>query len=274
MAAKRLTRKEMVRQDRIQQTLTETSSWLVRNLNYILTTVVIVLVAITTTYLWQSYQQSVQADLQTKFSDALAKYHATITEEVEDELSDSAEAAASRPRTKYEFASARERSEAALAAFQELSVEYSGERLGALSNYYVGLTLIDLERLDEAKSALEALIAESKYSGITNLARNAMAQLAVSAGNEEEAIRLLNDILDEPSPNFPQQLVLTRLAQSCEAVGDYESALRNYRRISAEYAGSAFATKSDARIEYLELRGVKLEEEEAGEEDQPSETPQ
>ena len=71
----------MVRQDRIQQTLTETSSWLVRNLSYILTTVALVLVAIVASYLWQTYQQSVQAELQTRFSDALAKYHASVEEE-------------------------------------------------------------------------------------------------------------------------------------------------------------------------------------------------
>ena len=217
MAAKRLTRKEMVRQDAIQQTLTETSGWLVRNLSYILAAVAIVLVSLIAAYLWTSYQQSVETELQTKFSDALAKFHATITEEV---LEDAADIQTTQtPKTKYEFATAQERSEKALAAFEELSEEYSGLRLGSLSQYYMGLSMIDLEKLDEAKTVLSSLVSDSEFPDITNLARNSLVQLAVSEGSQQEAIRLLKEILDEPSLNFPEQLVLMRLAQSYEAVG-------------------------------------------------------
>ncbi|MGW8178703.1 MAG: tetratricopeptide repeat protein [bacterium] len=272
MAAKRLTRKEMVRQDRIQQTLTETSGWLVRNLSYILAAVAIVLVSLAAVYLWTSYQESVESELQTKFSDALAKYHATVTEEVLEDSSNNQPP--QDPATKYEFATTQERSESALAAFKELSEEYSGLRLGALSKYYMGLTLMDLEKPDEAKSVLSSVISDSEFPDISNLARNSLVQLAVSEGNEKEAIRLLKEILDKPSLNFPEQLALTRLAQSYEAVGEHEEALRTYRKLSAEYAGTSFANKSDARIEYLELRGVTIEEEEPGEEIESSETPE
>ena len=261
----------MVRQDRIQQTLTETSGWLVRNLSYILAGIAIVMVALLASYLWQSYQQSVQAELQASFSDALAKYHASVVEEEDDQLPpDPADAEANQaPRTKYEYETAQERSEKALSAFRELSEEYSGMRLGALSQYYVGLALIDLDKLDEAKTALTSLISEAEFPDITNLARNAMVQVSVSEDNGQEAIRLLNKILEEPSPNFPQQMVLTRLAQNYEAVGDFEAALRNYKKISAEFAGSTFATKAESRIEYLELRGVTVEAEGPEEETQP-----
>jgi len=127
--------------------------------------------------------------------------------------------------------------------------------------------------LDEAQEVLSSLIAKSEFSDISNLARNALVQVAVSENDEEEAIRLLNEILEEPSPNFPQQMILTRLAQSYESVGDYEAALRTYRRVTAEYAGSSFATKSKAKVDYLELRGVSVGEEKL-EEDQGSETPE
>ncbi len=269
MAAKRLTRKEIVRKDRIQQTLTETSGWLVRNLTYILGIAAILILAVGATYLWRSFQQSSQAEVQNKFSDALAKYHARVAEE-EDFSSDSAEVEGSPPSTKYEYATAQERSEAALSAFREVTEEYPGTRLGTFAQYYVGLALIDLDIEAEAREELNSLIAEAKFPDIVNLARNALAQLAVSEGNEEEAIRLLNEILDEPSSNFPQQMVLMRLAESYEAVGDSQAALRTYRRVSAEYPGSTFATKSDAKIDALELRGVTVEEDEL----QPPETPE
>ena len=271
MAAKRLTRKEIVRQDRIQQTLTETSSWLVRNLNYILITAAILVLSLATGYLWQSYQQSRQAELQTRFSDALAKYHGTVAEQQQAEETESAGAETSPfPATKYEFSSTQERSESALSDFRELSEQYPGTRLGTFANYYVGLTLIDLEKTDEAKQVLSSIVADSEYSDIANLARNALAQLEISEGHWEEAIRLLNEILNDLSSTFPQQMILARLAQSYEAVGDNEAALRTYRKISAEYSGSSFATKADSRIEYLELRGVTVEEEE----EKPSETPE
>jgi len=275
LAAKRLTRKEIVRQDVIQQTLTETSSWLVRNLSYIFAIVAIVLVTILVGYLWQTYQQSVEAELQTKFSDALAKYHASVTEAEDIQSQDQANPEASQvPSPKYEFATAKERSEQALSAFSELSEDYSGMRLGVLSQYYVGLTLIDQDKLEEAKTVLSSLVAESEFADISNLARNALVQVAVSENDDKEAIRLLKEILEEPSPNFPQQMILMRLAQNQETTGDYEAALRNYKRISAEYAGSSFATKAQTKIDYLEIRGVSVEEERPAEEDQASETPE
>jgi predicted negative regulator of RcsB-dependent stress response len=275
LAAKRLTRKEIVRQDVIQQTLTETSSWLVRNLSYIFAIVAIVLVTILAGYLWRTYQQSVEAELQTKFSDALAKYHASVTEEEDIQSPDQASPEASQaPSPKYEFATAGERSEQALSAFRELSEEYSGMRLGVLSSYYVGLTLVDQNELEEAKTVLSSLVAESEFADISNLARNVLVQVAVSEGDDEEAIRLLREILEKPSPNFPQQMILMRLAQNQEATGDYEAALGNYKRISAEYAGSSFATKAQARIDYLEIRGVSVEEENPAEEVEALETPE
>jgi predicted negative regulator of RcsB-dependent stress response len=272
LAAKRLTRKEIVRQDRIQQTLTETSSFLLRNLKYIITAAAMVLVALAATYLWRTYQQSVEAELQARFSDALAKYHASITQLEDEELPDpSAAESPQPPATKYEFATLDERSENSLVAFRQLSDEYPDKRLGMLARYYVGLTLIDLERFDEARDALNSVIDESDSADICNLARNALAQLAVGEGNQEEAIRLLNEILEEPSRNFPEQIVLMRLAENYEAVGDYQSALRNYKRISAEFAGSTFAQRSDARIDYFELRGITIEEDDTEEEDPSSE---
>jgi predicted negative regulator of RcsB-dependent stress response len=271
LAAKRLTRKEIVRQDRIQQTLTETSGFLVRNLKHIFVGVALLLVAIAATYLWRTYQSSVQEELQAKFSDALAKYHASVTETDADELPDPAGSeSAELPGTKYEYATPEERSEQAREAFQELSEEYSGRRLGLLSQYYVGLTLVDLKRLDEAKTELKVVADNLDYKDIANMARNTLVQVAVSEGNAEEAIRLLNQILDEPSRNFPQQVVLARLAQNYEAVEDYQSALRSYRRISAEHAGSALANKAQARIDYFRLRGITVEED-AEEEEEPSE---
>jgi len=265
----------MVRQDRIQKTLTETSSWLVRNLSYILVTVGIVLVASAATYLWQRYQESVQAELQTEFSDALAMYHADVSEAQATADPRSPEAEAAPPtEARYQYDSTQERSEKALAAFRQLAEEYSGTRLATLSQYYVGLTLIDLGKPDEAKEALDPVIKNSEFPDIRNLARSALAQVAVSNDNPEEAIRLLNEILAEPSANFPEQMMLMRLAQGYEANGDEVAALKNYRRVSSEYAGSSLASASEARIKYLEVRGVTVEEAEASVDEKPSEAPE
>ena len=259
MAGKRLTRKEIVRQDRIQQTLTETSSWLVRNLNYLLLATGIVVLALLGVYLWQLYSQSVEDELQTKFSDALAMFHGSLA----DDQSASGlpgEEATPPNQTKYQFETAEERSEAALGAFRDLSEDYEGLRLGALARYYVALTLMDLEKPDQARSELEGLIAESEYPDINNMVRNSLVQIAVAHNDHEEAVAQLQKILDEPSPNFPQQVVLSRLAQSYEALGNDEEALKVYKQIKAEYAGTAAATESESRIKYLEFRGVSIEE--------------
>jgi hypothetical protein len=78
MAAKKLTRKEIVQQDVIRKTLTDTSNWAISNFKLLVGALVVVLATTAGVILWQQYSGSRQAQLQAAFADALEIYHAPV----------------------------------------------------------------------------------------------------------------------------------------------------------------------------------------------------
>jgi hypothetical protein len=248
LAAKKLTRKEIVREDAIRKTLTETSHWAVQNLNYLVAAAGLVVVSVVVFVAWQAYSSSRAEAMQAAFADAMAMFHAPLSDEDAEALEMDLRS------TKYEFESESERYEHSLAAFGEVAENYPGSRVGVLSRYYQALCLARLNRTDDSREVLGRVVRESRHPSITNLARNALAQHAVGEGNRAEAIDQFERILDEPSENFPQHLILMRLGQTLESMGDLEGAVARYRQVTTEHSGSASASEASLRIRRLEPR--------------------
>lgn len=251
MAAKRLTRKEIVQEDAIRKTLTETSGWLFRNINYILMVAGLIIVVALTSFIWKTYQDSRDAEAQIAFSDALEKFHAPVDEE--DQVDDPAQETSSPDQqTKYRFTTSQERYEESLEAFRTVAETYSGFWLGEMSRYYAGLSLIELDRTEDAKQELQTAIDESSWADVKNLARNALAQIAVAENNYEQAVQLYEQIVEESSANLPVDMALLRLARNLELTGNLQEALARYRQVTSEHAGSASATAAQAEVRRLE----------------------
>ena len=250
MAAKRLTRKEMVKEDAIRKTLTETSGWIIRNLNYILGAAGLIILIALVAFAWTTYQESRDAAAQIAFSDALEKFHAPVDEE--DQTDPAQDPNALDQQTKYRYTTAQERFEESLKAFRTVADEYSGFWLGEMSRYYAGLSLIELEMIEEAKQELQMAVDDSSGTDVKNMARNALAQLAVAEGNHEQAVELYEQIVTDSSAGLPVDLALMRLARNLEVTGNLEEALTRYRQITSEHAGSATATAAQNEVRRLE----------------------
>lgn len=250
MAAKRLTRKEIVQQDSIRKTLTETSHWAVEHSRTLVIGVVSVLAILLIGLGWQKYSQSQDDEIQAAFSDALAIYHAPLaTPEGEAPPEDQ-----NLLKPKYEFATTTERFEKALAAFNQISEDFSGSRIVDLSRFYAGLSLVELGRNDEAQKQFESLSADSSYPDVRNQALNSLAQLAAGANDPAKAAVYLQQIIDNPSENYPRQIVLARIGEALEASGDLQGALDRYRQITSEFVGTNAATAAQEQISRLEAR--------------------
>ena len=78
MALKRLSRKEIVQEDRIHARLSQISQWVLRNRNYLAAAAVVLVVVIVGLWALQGYRAGQAAETQGLFSDALELYHATI----------------------------------------------------------------------------------------------------------------------------------------------------------------------------------------------------
>jgi hypothetical protein len=67
-----------------------------------------------------------------------------------------------------------------------------------------------------------------------------------------EASELLEEILEDPAPSFPEESVLFRLAQDHETASNADEALKFYRRLLADYPSSRYAGEARERIQQLE----------------------
>lgn len=255
--ANKLTRKELVQEDVIRKTLTETSSWAVENLKLIALVVLLVIVGSLAVWGWRTWSEYRTEKVQTALAEALAIYHGEIRAA---DAGPDTRSAFEKP--KYSFTSEQERNEKALQAFQAVVEDYSGT-VAELAQYYVAVISYEMGQADEARRAMREVVNSAGSADIRNLARNALSQYLAAAGQKAESTALLDEILQEPSPNFPVQFALMALAKAEEEGGNLNRALELYRKVSAEHAGTPAASEAEERIRRLEFLVQETEQPQA-----------
>ena len=266
MALKRLSRKQIVQEDRIYARLSQISQWVLRNRSYLAAAAVVLVVVIVGLWALQGYRAGQAAETQGLFSDALELYHATIDkveekseekvegeEKVEKSAEEKAQARAQElANNRYRFQSDQERIQKAEKAFLELVQEHPDSQLGVLSRYYLALIARQTDRIEEAKEGLLWVIDNADAVDTKNLARNALAQILLGEGSAKEAADLLEQMVEEPSPNYPQQIILMSLGQSYEKAGNRDKAIEQYKKITSEFPTSQQSQEAQSRIDELE----------------------
>lgn len=247
MSPKRLTRKEMVQQDRIQQTLTQTSHWAVENRNLLIAAsigIILLVVAV-----WGGFRYvNAQAEARQKaFAEALEIYHAPVGAE---DLTP--QDAATQLESTYRFETDQERLERAGEVFSELAAEHRGTDIGDLALYYEALVLRQQGGLQQARDKLLSAVDSIENLKIRVLSRNLLAYLAQSLDEPELAINQLEKIVEEKSPNFPEDMILLRLAETYQAAGQSERAVATLKKLISEFPTSRLAREAQARIDQLE----------------------
>ena len=251
--ARRLTRKEIVQEDRIYSMLSGFSQWAVVNRTPLVMGSGIVVVSLLGFYLWQGYQESSNQEAQKLFAEALDTYHAPVKELAPDPDSESdGQDRPPEPPPEYRFDTVAERRDAAEMAFEKISDDYSGTRLGFFSRYYLGLIGRQNEDAGAARQHLKWVVDNSGDSDVRNLSRNVLADIALGEEKHEEALTYLQQLLGDPTPQVPEQTVLMRLARTHEALGNIEQALENYRKITNDYPTSSQADEAQSEIDRLE----------------------
>lgn len=242
---RRLTRKEIVQEDKIHATLSTIYGWSTLHTKWLVGTALLFLAGAVGIFFWRNYQESRRTEVQREFAEALEIHHAPVA----GESSGSSDTQSRESRQRFQ--SAQERHQKALARFEAIAGKYSSMSLGVLARYYVALNQRQLGRVKEAMETLRWVIEHAHDADIKNLARNALAQQALLENNREEAIKLLKEIA-ETSRLFPRPNVLLQLAQSYEARGNVEEAIKQYRKISSDYPASEQAREAQSKIAELE----------------------
>ena len=253
--ARRLTRKEIVQEDRIYSVLSGFSQWAVVNRTPLVVGSGIVVLSLLGFYLWQGYQESANQEAQKLFAEALDTYHAPVRElnpEPDSEPGAENPNQPPEPPPVYRFETVAERRAAAELAFEKISDDYSGTRIGFFSRYYLGLIGRHNDDTSKARQHLRWVVDNSGDSDVRNLSRNVLADIALGEENHEEALTHLQQLLGDPTPQVPEQTVLMRIARTHEALGNVEQALENYRKITNDYPTSSQAGEAQSEIDRLE----------------------
>lgn len=137
---------------------------------------------------------------------------------------------------------------ASLSAALETFEEIGGAGVRApemLARYYQGATLFHLDRPDEAKEELRAVVAElgpSDTLGAT--AQLLLARVQASTGHTDEAVSLLRALADQPASIVPPPQALLELGRIYRQAGRLDEAREQWQRIVEEYPDSAAAREA------------------------------
>lgn len=246
MAAKRLTRREIVQEDKIQAALSGIFTWSSQNRSLLIACFSIFLLSILGSWLWQDYQSGRSEEIQAQFGEALKIYHAPVVEDTPENSEDPI------IFDEYIFATDEERREKALEGFTAVVEDAPGTHLGLLARYYMGLLKQEMGQIGTAEEELNFVVRNSSEPQTRNLARHLLASIAESQDDRELASQLLEAILLEDTASFPKDTILLRLAQNHEAAGNAEKALTFYTRLTTEYPTSDDSQEAQRRLDQLE----------------------
>ncbi|MFQ5720588.1 MAG: tol-pal system YbgF family protein [Acidobacteriota bacterium] len=150
------------------------------------------------------------------------------------------------------FTSSNERDEAALKKLDEVVEARPFTRAATLAAYMRGAALLRLGRADEARKALLDFTQDHSGSDLLPLAHRALSRAEMADGHPDEALRILEALVDHPSAVLPIDAALMELARAQEEAGQMSDAAQTYQRIANEFpesvysgeAGQAFARLS------------------------------
>jgi tetratricopeptide (TPR) repeat protein len=156
------------------------------------------------------------------------------------------------------FATSREKYEAAAAALAPVIEQYGSYPSGRTAAFYLGASLAELGRYDEAVSALEAA-AEAGAPLIRGMALQRLGDLYVQIDRFDDAIRIFDRLVNGPPAGFPVEEALAAKARAHEAAGDDQAAMVAYQRIAEDHPTSVYALPAQTRAEELAAKlGVDL----------------
>jgi len=249
LTPKRLTRKEIVQEDKIRTSLTRIYEWILRNSRLLIASVGLLLITVLGSYIWKSYQQNRFTELQIQFAEALKIYHSPSVENPTNEQPPN-------PNL-YNFKNDQERRKKALESFNIVISNSSNSNLGLFSRYYAARIQHELDQREEAKQKLALIIEEANQVEIRSLARNFLAHVLLLEKDRKRASEILEAILNDSDSSFPKESVILRLARNLEQDNNAGKAVEFYQKLLDDYPDSNYASEARSRIDRLESKESK-----------------
>jgi tetratricopeptide (TPR) repeat protein len=234
----RLTRHEILKEDKFLLTVEKVRDFYLKHQKQILVSagIVVGVTLLVTGGVYFFAHQSQQA--KDELSQALRIYHAPVISAGMPEAPSSA--------NEPSFKSAKEKYDKALAEFQRISKSYSSHPVGKIACYYAGLLLLELDRSKEAITTLEPLSKEKSDYGA--LARLALAGVYESKGELNKAAETYRQIVESNSVVTPRDVNMMHLAQIYESLNKAGEATKIYQQVVKDFPGTQLSTEAELKL--------------------------
>jgi tetratricopeptide (TPR) repeat protein len=241
MALARLTRHEILKEDKFMVTLEEIRDFFLAKKAQILMGLGIgafIALTIFGFYYYSAHQNEKAKD---QLSQALKTYEAPL-------------AAANQPQNagssdELLFKTSSEKYERALAEFQKIIRDYPSRPSGKIARYYAGLCLDSMKRKTEAVAMLEPLSKEKSDYGA--LARSALAAVYENSGDLAKSAEIYQQIINSSSPVTPKNVSLMHLARLYEEQNKTTEAAKTYQQVVKEFPESSFVTEAEQKLKQI-----------------------
>ena len=191
---------------------------------------------------WRFYSQNQTTRASVALSDAMKIYQARIR--TVNEPAAPEEITYVDEKNKYNDAAKQ---------FADAATRYSRTRPGQLARYYAALSLVQLQRDDEAEKDLKAL-ESSNDPGLAAMSRFQLAQLYSRTGKGDQAVQIFQQLSENPNLFVPKPVVLLALADHYSA-SNPEQAAKVYTQVKTEFPDTPAAETADRRLQLLSVKG-------------------
>ena len=264
MAARRVTRKQLKRQDQFVSTATRISAWVYRRRGR-LGLVVLGLMAVAAGLVGMTiYGERREERAAAMLAVGLQIFRSPVGSsepgaggaETTSHAGDEHGGAGHR-----HFATETARYEAVVEALRPVVEEFAGSPSGQLAAYYLGISLSGLEEHDDAATVLHQA-SESSSPLVAAMAKYRLGMLQLQRRDDAEAIEAFGQLAAERGSGFPVEEALMAKGRAHQEAGDSQAAMVAYQRIVEEHAGSIYAAEARQKAEELAAQlGVSLEPE-------------
>ncbi len=234
-----ISRKELKR-DEVAETLAHGAEAVLSHQRALWVAASAVLVVILAVFGWRFYAERQTTKAAAALDDAMKVFQAPIR-------------TAGEPQTPGEITYLDEKNKFSDAAskFLQVAQRYPRTRPGQVARYYAGLSDARLARYDEAQKQLREVA--SGDDEVAALARFQLAAVLDQAGKPDEAVKLYQQLTQNPSALVPKPLVMLTLAEHYRKTNPQEAS-RLYNQVKSEFPASAAAEEAEKRLQELNAK--------------------
>jgi tetratricopeptide (TPR) repeat protein len=242
MTARKLTRKELLRQDEFLTTMEKAQQFWEEHRNFILIGIAAVAVLVILVVGGISFWKAREAKGAALLSEALRPYHGVV-------LGQQTQTPDMANDDQMQFSSDAEKFQASITALDGVVDNYGGTEAGRVARLYRAHSLFNLGRYAEALEEYQSFRDAYGNGYLSGLALLNMAQCRKQEGDYPAAAATYQELIDTASElQFPLDTALIALADCRLENGEQEEAAILYRRVLDEFPESAYRLIAEEKL--------------------------